>query len=368
MTWIKANLNVTVSTLLWEKLHVQLSSLTKWEELVREWCKTMDTLTRVMSRYVYNINLNDLPLERSTERMKKKSRGMRMNEDGEMKSAVLSNVSSNLPNNKAAENKSNQTNLKRIRSNSGDTPLGTNSTRTTSKFVANKILRSRSESDVSVLLYKYKLKSNLIDDMTSHYEKCRSLEFYKRIESPIWSESSVSRSPSPSSNVTESSSLKESPMNIEAHNSNALNNTNSKSVLIGGNYKGWCSESSIILWRRMLGILGDINKITDPTIHSFAMECLAKITEDLIKVRENICSDINSSSSLIPPIHFISSWLFKATQLPNEFKTGKLLAYKLLCLLTVRKNDFELSKEYLALFYKTVHQGLSSFDMVIINF
>lgn len=37
VTWIKANLNVSVSRTLWDRfLHV-LSDLTRWEELIREW-------------------------------------------------------------------------------------------------------------------------------------------------------------------------------------------------------------------------------------------------------------------------------------------------------------------------------------------
>lgn len=37
MTWIKANLNVAVSSALWDKFLVVLSSLTQWEELIKEW-------------------------------------------------------------------------------------------------------------------------------------------------------------------------------------------------------------------------------------------------------------------------------------------------------------------------------------------
>merc|ERR1719471_2081818 len=75
VTWIKANLYVVVSTELWDQFLDVLSSLTLWEELVREWAKTMETLTRVLARQVYNLDLNDLPLDRLTERKAKKRRG-----------------------------------------------------------------------------------------------------------------------------------------------------------------------------------------------------------------------------------------------------------------------------------------------------
>ncbi|KAG1693959.1 Ral GTPase-activating protein subunit alpha-1 [Nymphon striatum] len=75
VTWIKANLNVVVSSSLWDKFLAVLSSLTHWEELIREWAKTMETLTRVLARQVYGLDLNDLPLERLSEQKQKKRRG-----------------------------------------------------------------------------------------------------------------------------------------------------------------------------------------------------------------------------------------------------------------------------------------------------
>ena len=75
MTWIKANLYVVVSSELWDQFLEVLSSLTLWEELIREWAKTMETLTRVLARQVYNLDLNDLPLDRLSERAHKKRFG-----------------------------------------------------------------------------------------------------------------------------------------------------------------------------------------------------------------------------------------------------------------------------------------------------
>ena len=75
VTWIKANLYVVVSSELWDQFLEVLSSLTMWEELVREWAKTMETLTRVLARQVYNLDLNDLPLDRLSERAQKKKMG-----------------------------------------------------------------------------------------------------------------------------------------------------------------------------------------------------------------------------------------------------------------------------------------------------
>ncbi|KAG7157065.1 Ral GTPase-activating protein subunit alpha-1-like 1, partial [Homarus americanus] len=68
VSWIKANLSVAISGELWDQLLLTLSSLTHWDELIKEWAKTLDTLTRVLARHVYGLELNNLPLERVTER------------------------------------------------------------------------------------------------------------------------------------------------------------------------------------------------------------------------------------------------------------------------------------------------------------
>ena len=58
-----------------------------------------------------------------------------------------------------------------------------------------------------------------------------------------------------------------------------------KSVLAGGTVQGWTSDVAVVLWRRMFGVLGDINKITDPNIHAHVYEYLCELLATLLKVR-----------------------------------------------------------------------------------
>lgn len=74
VTWIRAHTNVVVHPTMWEKFLKVLSSLTHREELIVEWDKTMQTLTRVLARQVYNLNLQDLPLDRLAEQKGKRGR------------------------------------------------------------------------------------------------------------------------------------------------------------------------------------------------------------------------------------------------------------------------------------------------------
>ena len=61
-----------------------------------------------------------------------------------------------------------------------------------------------------------------------------------------------------------------------------------KSVLAGGSCQGWLPDVSVILWKRMLGALGDVNKIEDPLIHASVFEHLCDLQETLIRVRNEI--------------------------------------------------------------------------------
>ena len=54
--------------------------------------------------------------------------------------------------------------------------------------------------------------------------------------------------------------------------------------MAGGDREGWSPVAAVILWRRMLGILGNVNKIKEPTIHAKVFKCLTSIWNMLAKV------------------------------------------------------------------------------------
>lgn len=77
VAWIRANLYVYISRNLWDELLAVLSSLTCWEELVTEWAAIMDSLTAVLARSVYGLDMANLPLDKLSEQkeMKQRRRG-----------------------------------------------------------------------------------------------------------------------------------------------------------------------------------------------------------------------------------------------------------------------------------------------------
>lgn len=56
------------------------------------------------------------------------------------------------------------------------------------------------------------------------------------------------------------------------------------SVMAGGSLTGWHGDVATVMWRRMLGILGDVNSIKDPEIHAQVFDYLCELWQNLAKV------------------------------------------------------------------------------------
>lgn len=116
------------------------------------------------------------------------------------------------------------------------------------------------------------------------------------------------------------------------------------SVMAGGSLTGWHADVATVMWRRMLGILGDVNSIKDPEIHAQVFDYLCELWQNLAKVRtcwkslllywflffsfflpnclffsqirDNLGISLDNQSSppppvLIPPLRILTPWLFK---------------------------------------------------------
>ncbi|XP_078720544.1 ral GTPase-activating protein subunit alpha-1-like isoform X2 [Lampetra fluviatilis] len=140
------------------------------------------------------------------------------------------------------------------------------------------------------------------------------------------------------------------------------------SVMSGGTLMGWHPDVATVLWRRVLGILGDVNSIKDPDIHAQVLDYLCELWQNLAKMRDNLGISLDNQRSppppeLIPPLRMFTPWLFRATALPERYKQGKLHAYKLVCKVMTRQQDMLPNSDFLVHFYSIMHQGLLSPDL-----
>ncbi|KAL2743909.1 ral GTPase-activating protein subunit alpha-1 isoform X1 [Vespula maculifrons] len=381
VTWIKANLNVVISTQLWDQFLEVLSSLTQWEELIREWAKTLDTLTRVLARHVYNLDLNDLPLDRLSEQKTKRRRGVGS------RAASIGSVQP--PCKGSIDQESNTTSKENVtdhplrdlrkgrllpRSASDNTIYNGKArtkfhrSRTHTVHTGVPVLPLSIEQDMARLLSSGPTSS--ITGKMLPNRRAKSLDSIVIVDSEP--PSPRCPSPTPSSGVD---SNKDSPIQIENIDGSSIDTndiTERRSVMAGGGVRGWLPDVAVVLWRRMLSALGDVNNIQDPILHGQVMDYLVQLTQTLIKIRLNqgVSGDNQvtpPAPELIPPLTVIAPWCFKAIQLPAQYEVGKLAAYRLICLLTVQPLDINLPKQHLNLFYRAVHNGIASNDSKVLH-
>jgi len=60
--------------------------------------------------------------------------------------------------------------------------------------------------------------------------------------------------------------------------------TNKKSVMSGGDVRGWTPDVAAILWRRMLSALGDVNTLENPLLHEQVFQYLLDLSTTMTKV------------------------------------------------------------------------------------
>ncbi|XP_055618847.1 probable Rho GTPase-activating protein CG5521 isoform X2 [Toxorhynchites rutilus septentrionalis] len=427
VTWIRAHTNVVVNPGLWDKFLKVLSSLTHREELIVEWDKTMQTLTRVLARQVYNINLSDLPLDRLAEQKGKRKRGTPSN-------WTQSSTTSDRPDNSAVQCNSNgkpmieetggeeirlqghgnalrsipgTPSLNRSYSEGSLAPFRKSRTR---RRVRNKQQNSNQQHVAALpMMVEHSLNRMLSNTSggglsisnehldVSRFSQCdesivigpptirRALSL-DSIRPPPGKNRSVgndsdsyrcgSRSPSPTaSSGIESGSIKDSPMqidvltadssSIDTQDENSAVSADRRSILAGGTARGWLPDVAAIMWRRMLGALGDVNKILNPKLHAQVFQYLVNITESLIKIRMNQGISLDGQpiplpSNLVPPIALVAPWCYGALTLDGQYSQGKLYAMQLLC--TIVKSGASLVNNQFPLFYHALHQALSGED------
>ncbi|KAM9554476.1 ral GTPase-activating protein subunit alpha-1 isoform 8-T9 [Guaruba guarouba] len=513
VAWIKANLNVYISRELWDDLLSVMSSLTYWEELATEWSLTMETLTKVLARNLYSLDLSDLPLDKLSEQKQKKhkgkgvghefpkssvdksfSRGWSRDQPGQAPMRQRSATTTGSPGTEKARSIVRQKTVDiddaqilprppRVRhfSQSEDAPsevfgalneeqplprssstsdilepftverakanredmsqklhpidsdIGSNNTNVPDlmdEFIAER-LRSGSAlnvtrrgsspgslevpKDLPDILNKQNqmrpiddpgvpsewtspasagssdlISSDSHSDSFSAFQydgrKFENFSFGTEAGTPasidvnaISGQQQSAEEQEVASLTTlhidsETSSLNQQPLSAEAATITETSEFPSEccSVMAGGTLTGWHADVATVMWRRMLGILGDVNSIMDPEIHAQVFDYLCELWQNLAKIRDNlgISTDNLTSPSppvLIPPLRILTPWLFKATMLTDKYKQGKLHAYKLICKTMKRRQDVSPNRDFLTHFYNIMHCGLLHVDQDIVN-
>uniref|UniRef100_A0A8D0AQG4 Ral GTPase activating protein catalytic subunit alpha 2 n=1 Tax=Sander lucioperca TaxID=283035 RepID=A0A8D0AQG4_SANLU len=359
VAWVRANLCVFISRELWDELLAVLSSLTCWEELVTEWASIMDSLTAVLARSVYGLDMANLPLDKLSEQKEKKQRGRGVIQDSQKAAAVARSFSLSWRNQGEQGGPGVQEPM-RIRSATTSGAPGVETARNNVRQKASDVEecqlsecggeeelgggdsplpRSSSTSDITQQL------SDTLPGTGSYKYRCYQIIY---------------------------SLTQTTPNSLSDHADSSECLADDVSIIAGGTLTGWHADSAFVLWRRILGILGDVNSIRCPKIHAKVFFCLYELWHKLAKIRDNLGISVDNQSSppqptFIPPLRMLASWLFRATMLPAEYKAGKLQAYKLICEMMTRHQDVFPNSDFLVHLYHIMHKGITSEDQDVLN-
>uniref|UniRef100_A0A669Q9N1 Ral GTPase activating protein catalytic subunit alpha 2 n=1 Tax=Phasianus colchicus TaxID=9054 RepID=A0A669Q9N1_PHACC len=354
VAWIRANLSVYISRELWDELLSVLSSLTDWEELINEWANIMDSLTAVLARTVYGVEMTNLPLDKLSEQKEKKQRG---------KGAVLE------PQKTAVVGRSFSLSWKshpevvepmRFRSATTSGAPGVEKAR---NIVRQRATAKRSQS-ISNCVHLY--------EALPATKSVPLLHLLYKLNFPDFTIKTFLKRVSLEIMCIRTETSSEVKQNLLKFTDSSEFLADDCSIIAGGSLIGWHPDSASVLWRRILGILGDVNNIQSPKIHAKVFGYLYELWYKLAKIRDNLAISVDNQSTpsppvLIPPLRIFASWLFKATTLPNEYKEGKLQAYRLICAMMTRRQDVLPNSDFLLHFYFVMHLGLTSEDQDILN-
>ncbi|KAJ7988981.1 hypothetical protein DPEC_G00314820 [Dallia pectoralis] len=500
VAWVRANLCVFISRELWDELLSVLSSLTGWEELVTEWASIMDSLTAVLARSVYGLDMSNLPLDKLSEQKEKKQRGRGVIQDSQKAAAVARSFSlswrnqgdqqgAQEPMRIRSATTSGAPGVEKARNNvrqkatdveegqlsecgadgeqeAGDSPLPRSSSTSdithqlADTFPGQKRESSpnnscgsdgrtpegRREGDPPVILIRRSSSPAELDypldgptpygrpklweksesvcsetsngylndtdislpswqvfeeadqssqiDVTAHTESQRNLLLsHEALAGPECAHPSQSapmshhqhhpQNPPASPALLVHPGCPDCPPLLEdtmrqsvLHMPEDLDSSeclaDDVSIIAGGSLTGWHADSAFVLWRRILGILGDVNNISCPKIHAKVFGHLYDLWHKLAKIRDNLGISVDNQSSpprplFIPPLRMLASWLFKATTLPAEFKSGKLQAFKLTCEMMTKNQDVLPNSDFLVHLYHVMHKGFTSDDQDVLN-
>uniref|UniRef100_A0A8C2BZM3 Ral GTPase activating protein, alpha subunit 2 (catalytic) n=1 Tax=Cyprinus carpio TaxID=7962 RepID=A0A8C2BZM3_CYPCA len=373
VAWVRSNLTVFISRELWDELLAVLSSLSHWEELVFEWASIMDSLTAVLARHVYGLDLHNLPLDKLSEQKEKKQRGRGVMQDSQ-------------------------------KSTDGARPFSLSWRSSGDQVGAQEPMRFRSATTTGAPAVekarnnvRQKASAKRSQSISNCVHLCEALPATKSVPMLLHTVSSFLPGISHNSHcshrlsgnflfpvsVTELSfpvfylavicfHLRFSIARKKADDAFSEFLADDISIIAGGSLTGWHADSAFVLWRRILGILGDVNSIRCARIHAKVFSYLYELWHKLAKIRDNLGIRVDTDTAVarplfIPPLRMLASWLFKATMLPSEFKAGKLQAYKLICEMMTKHQDVLPNSDFLVHLYHVMHKGFTSDDQDVLN-
>lgn len=125
----------------------------------------------------------------------------------------------------------------------------------------------------------------------------------------------------------------------------------------------WDVESAKFAWLKMLTVMRNVNKLTDPTVHATVFSVITDVINTLHRAELGIPTEEYNSplrAKRINLLNVFGAWLFEACALPDmPYIKGKADACGALCRLVCMRTVNPLPVQVLRHFYAVISQALS---------
>ncbi|KAL1234592.1 putative Rho GTPase-activating protein [Trichinella pseudospiralis] len=100
-------------------------------------------------------------------------------------------------------------------------------------------------------------------------------------------------------------------------------------------------EALFVVWRRLLSCLGDVNRIDNPEAHLRVLEVLASVIGQLVKIDDG--QPATNGAAPRPPVHMFVGWLNDCLFLPDRYAESRICAARLYCTVLTRSQRQQLT-------------------------
>ncbi|CAI2173211.1 18255_t:CDS:10, partial [Funneliformis geosporum] len=299
---------------LWDELKVQMSFSTRWSQTISQWAKIMLRLSKILSKHVHQVDLDQVELQRRL--------------------SVLPTSERHHHRRKPSRNRTKQLSLKHKSS-------GSTSSREDFDFSPSGLSKSVNESG------KFGRRTLSMHSDTNPLDtKLLGVSGQNLLNI---------------SNRTSVSSIFFTQPNFSNEKlSMSLANFRSPDF-INLDILHWTSETSLLIWRNMLCALGNLNHIQIIPHHAEAIKCLV----DMLDMFGMVCYN-QFGNVPFPLIYEFAPWFLEACDLPLAFAPGRVLAYGGLCKIMSFRHHNDFDDSYYHHFYRALLKGLSDYDNSII--
>ncbi|CAG8473524.1 8582_t:CDS:10 [Paraglomus occultum] len=343
---------------LWQALTFEMSRATRWSQTISQWRKIMIRLTRILSKYLYQVDLDALETNRrlsefainekySHRRLpsKNKTRHLSLRESRHKTTGSSSSREEMVsPDVKTPDSKP----VRRAVSIHQDmSPLNEN------KILGGQLFNFMNNgfgSNGSIHSESIASEDETEDDTHADEE-----EYYGSNSDFTPEDSNVK------SNRTSASSI------FTQHNcsteklSNTLGNFRYTEFLYIERLP-WTSVNVLYVWKNMLVALGNVNSIEISPNHSEAIKGLVELWGMLSMIRNNQPYDNVPLPSLYSNF---APWFFEACDMPAAYAPGRAQAYAGMCKMMSRRHEHPLPSSYYAHFYRLMLKGLAERETAI---